>query len=320
MVSLLASFLFAPSHFLSSQHSGFFSVGFCSRLSFSLSIAVCILACSLVRTNQNFNPQYISIHMDKNHLFVEEEEMSDSPALDQYQDTLDHALPVDEDPIILSIPILHGGLPNRTSQSIHVLQYAGRPKSRPFSADQLRVSVKPKSKVVELKVPMDTLKFYDDGRADLLGTRVDALSLQGVFTDTDGGLYVGKVVENDGQPNIVLIPLDSTGQLRPLFKYIDDLDAARLAQFRQETATQDTKASAVHVLQTTLKASQLNSEGHAASSIGSCLRHVKNFNEEEWESLSWRNGDDTATVRLKEGLSCPSGEPVATTTVFDEFA
>lgn len=246
--------------------------------------------------------------------------MSDSPAIEQYEDSRAEQLPDEEDPIIQSIPILHGSLPNRLSQTLHVLQYTGRPKSRPFTTEQLKATIKPQSKVVEVKIPMDTLKFYDEARVEELGARVETLSLLGVFTNTDGGLYVGKVVEKDGQSQIVLLPLDSTGQLRPLFKYIDDVDAARSAQIRQEASTADPgKPNAVQVLQTAAKAGQLNAEGHA-SSIGSCLRHVKKFNEEEWESLSWRNLEDSSTVTLKKALSHPLTEPVATSTMFDEFA
>lgn len=260
--------------------------------------------------------------MDKNHLFVaEEDDMSDSPAFEQYEDSRDQQSPEDADPIILSIPIVHGSLPHRTSQSIHVLQYTGKPKNRPFTTEQLRAAIKPQSKVIEVKIPMDTSKFYDEARAEELGQRVDKLSLLGVFTNTDGGLYVGKVVEKEGKSQIVLVPLDSTGQLKPLFKYIDDVDTARSAQLRQEASTSDpVKQSAVQVLQTASKAGQFSSDGLGVSSIGSCLRHVKKFNEEEWETLTWRGADDSGTANLKQALSSPLTEPVATSTVFDEFA
>lgn len=260
--------------------------------------------------------------MDKSQLFVqEEEEISDSPAFDQYEDSHEQPLEEDDDPIIQSIPIIHGALPSRESQTIHVLQYSGRPKSRPFSTDQLKATVKPHSKVVELKIPMDTLKFYDEARADELGTRVEALSLLGVLTNTDGGLYIGKVVEKQGKSQVVLVPLDSTAQLKPLFKYIDDMDSARSAQVRQEASTADpVKPTAVLVLQTASKAGQFNAEGAALSTIGSCLRHIKQFNEENWETLSWRNVEDSSTSTLKKAIESPSEESVATSTLFGEFA
>lgn len=261
--------------------------------------------------------------MEKNHLFVaEEDDVSDSPALEQYEDSRDQQTPEEEeDPVIQSIPLVHGCVPHRSSQSLHVLQYTGKPKSRPFTTEQLKASIKPQSKVIEVKIPMDTSKFYDEGRAQELGQRIDKLSLHGVFTNTDGGLYVGKVVEKDGNSQIVLVPLDSTGQLKPLFKYIDDADTARSAQLRQEASTADpVKPSAVQVLQTASKAGQFNADGMGSTGIGSCLRHVKKFNEEEWESLSWRGTDDSGTAGLKHAMSAPLAEPISTSTVFDEFA
>lgn len=261
--------------------------------------------------------------MEKEKLFVEEEEeVSNSPALNEYHDSHDAQMELeDDDPIIQTIPLYHGKLPDRVSQSIHVLQYTGRPKTSPFTHDQLKATMKPASKVVELKIPMDTLKFYDEGRSDELGTRVDSLGLQGVLTGTDGGLYVGKVVEKEDGPRIVLIPLDSTAQLRPLFKYIDDVDSARTAQIRQDALMSDPSKqnTAVQVLQTASKAGQMSSDGHSAQ-IGSCLKHIKRFNEEEWQSLSWRNGEDSTLAKLKESLSEPSTEALPVKTVFDEFA
>uniref|UniRef100_A0A0L0P500 DNA-directed RNA polymerase III subunit RPC5 n=1 Tax=Candidozyma auris TaxID=498019 RepID=A0A0L0P500_CANAR len=261
--------------------------------------------------------------MDKKDLFVaEDEDVSESPALDEYQDTND--VPMDEeedDPVILTMPILHGSLPHRSSQSLHVLQYANRPKSRPFDQEPLKSSIKMGTKVLEVKVPMDTNKFYDEGRAEELGSRVTTSNLNGVLTGTDGGLYVGHIIERDGDLQMVLVPVDSTAQLKPLFKYIDDLESARTAHTRQEVNTlEPAKQNAVHVLQTAAKASnQLLSEGHVGG-LGSCLKHVKKFDEEPWNRLSWRCTDDSSAQRLLEHLKAPSREVIETSTTFDEFA
>ena len=61
---------------------------------------------------------------------------------------------------------LHAKLPDRAYQSIHVLQYTGKGKNAPFVHDQLKATMKPESKVVEVKIPMDTLKFYDESRTE----------------------------------------------------------------------------------------------------------------------------------------------------------
>lgn len=263
--------------------------------------------------------------MDKKDLFVaEDEDVSESPALEEYQDTNEGAMEEeeeDDDPVILTMPVIHGSLPHRSSQSLHVLQYTSRPKSRPFDLDRLRSSIKPGSKVVEMKVPMDTERFYDEARAEELGTRVATSNLQGVLTSNESGLYVGQIVEKDGNLQMVLLPVDSTAQLKPLFKYIDDLESARTAHSKQEVSTLDpTKQSAVHVLQTAAKASnQLLSEG-TYGGLGSCLKHIKSFDEENWLTLNWKGTGDTATQTILESLRSPSQGPVEATTTFDDFA
>lgn len=261
--------------------------------------------------------------MDKKDLFVaEDEDVSESPALEEYQDTNEGVMEEeDDDPIILTMPVVHGSLPHRSSQSLHVLQYTSRPKSRPFDQDRLRSSIKPGSKVVEMKVPMDTSRFYDEARAEELGTKVATSNLQGVLTETDGGLYVGQIVEKDGNLQMVLLPVDSTAQLKPLFKHIDDLEAARTAHSKLEVSTLDpTKQNAVHVLQTAAKASnQLLSEG-TYGGLGSCLKHIKKFDEETWLTLSWKATSDPATQDILGSLQSPSQDAVDATTTFDDFA
>lgn len=211
----------------------------------------------------------------------------------------------DDDPIVSSLPIVHGSLPAPHSQLLHVLQYTGRPQNRPIS--DLRATVKPQSRVLELRVPMDTLRFYDEARASELGG-VEASALQGVLTETDGGLYVGRIVEVNGQAQLVVHPVDSTAQLRPLFQYLDDSEPAPF----KDT---DQKPSAVQVLQTLAKAAVAD---HAAG-LGSCLRSVKKFNEEDWMALTWREGD-SGTMSMLDAMALAPLEPVGVTTMFDDFA
>ncbi|KAF3987597.1 hypothetical protein FT663_03742 [Candidozyma haemuli var. vulneris] len=262
--------------------------------------------------------------MDKKDLFVaEDEDISESPAPEEYQDTNEGVMEEeeDDDPVISTMPIVHGSLPHRSSQSLHVLQYTSRPKSRPFDQERLRSSIKVGSKVLEMKVPMDTSKFYDEGRAEELGTRVATSNLQGVLTGTDGGLYVGQIVEKDGNLQMVLLPVDSTAQLKPSFKYIDDLETTRTTQSKQEVSTSDpTKQSAVHVLQTAAKASnQLSSEG-TFGGLGSCLKHIKKFDEEPWTTLSWRTTADPSTQEMLGSLQSPSQDPTEAVTAYSDFA
>ncbi|OBA23719.1 hypothetical protein METBIDRAFT_37203 [Metschnikowia bicuspidata var. bicuspidata NRRL YB-4993] len=263
--------------------------------------------------------------MSENNLFVSEDE--EMPPVSDHEQEPAQPQPTgpepedDDDPIIRSIPLVHGSLPNRQLQSLHVLQFAGRPKAQNFAAGGLKALVKPGSKVVQLQTPMNTEKFYNLGRALELGGHVENLALQGVLTETNGGLYAGRIIDQDGEQKFVLIPLDSTAQLRPLFKYIDDLDSARYQQVRQENSAADPqKLSAVQVLQTASKpGSNPSAEGQLNGGVGSCLRHVKRFNEEEWLSLSWFGGQDSSTEHITRAISNPQADKLEASTVLDEF-
>lgn len=262
----------------------------------------------------------------KLNLFVaEDEEMQDPEALNNASQTadLDNAATMndtnieeaDEDPIIHTIPIFHGNVSERQSQTLHTFQFPGRPHTRTFAGENLEALMKPSSKVVELKVPMDTLKFYDESRTQELGTRVDKVSLQGTLDFTNENLYVGTMVDHEGRDRIILFPVDHTAQLRPLFKYIDDVEAARSAQLKSENLGAQ-KTSAVQVLQTASKSSLGGNNGPLAHGEGLCLKHVKQFNEELWEALSWHSNNADATREFSSVMKNPLEERVEVKSLF----
>lgn len=262
----------------------------------------------------------------KLNLFVaEDEDMQDSGALenDPPMDGLDSAAALndintadeEDDPIIHTIPIFHGSVSERQSQTLHTFQFPGRPHTRTFAGANLEALMKPTSKVVELKTPMDTLKFYDESRTQELGTRVDKVSLQGVLDSTNENLYVATIVDHEGQDRVVLFPVDHTAQLRPLFKYIDDVEAARTAQLKSENVGAQ-KPSAVQVLQTASKSSQGGNNGPLAHGEGLCLKHVKQFNEELWEALSWHSNDAESTRGFSSVMKTPLEERVEVKSLF----
>lgn len=260
----------------------------------------------------------------KLNLFVnEDEDMPDvpqdfAPAPESNQIDTDMAVDEDDDdPIIHTVPIFHSSVASRQSQTLHTFQFPGRPHNRTFEGQLLEALVKPISKVVELKVPMDTLKFYDESRTQELGARIDKVSLQGVLDATNENLYVGAIDVQDGKERIVLFPLDQTAQLRALFKYIDDVEAARTAQIRNENAASAPKPSAVQVLQTASKAPQGGANGPLAHGEGLCLKHIKQFNEELWEAFSWHESSEDSTRGLTEKMNKPSEAAVEVKSLFD---
>lgn len=257
----------------------------------------------------------------KSNLFVtEDEDMQDVTLDSTVSQNTQHVMNMaddDEDPIIHSIPIYHSTVASRQSQSLHAFQFPGRRVDRTFAGERLLVQVKPISRVMELKVPMDTLQFYDESRTQELGTRVDRVSLQGPLDPTNENLYVGAVLEQNGQDRVVLFPLDNTAQLRPLFKYIDDVDAVRTAQMKSESAAAGgLKQNAVQVLQTASKMGQGGANGPLAHGEGSCLKHVKQFNEELWEALSWHGDNTERTQEWRQKMNAPLETAVEVKSLF----
>lgn len=262
---------------------------------------------------------------DVNLFVAEDEEMTEAQNLENSpnMDSLASMAPIapmapeEDDPIIHSVSIFHGNVSDRQSQSLHILQFPGRPNHRPFSGQNLEALVKPISKVLELKTPMDTLKFYDESRTQELGTRVDKVSMQGVLDSANENLYVACVETHEGQDRIILLPVDHTAQLRPLFKYIDDVDAARTAQIKSDNASSQ-KVSAVQVLQTASKSS-LDGNGPLAHGEGLCLKHIKQFNDELWEALSWHGCETDSTKEFTSKMKAPQETSLEVKSLFLSF-
>lgn len=258
-------------------------------------------------------------------LFVEEDEQmnvdSDSDSPVQFHEAYEEQPRESGDPIVDSIPLILNNLLSMSKQSLHVLQYMGRPKSRPFTNESLKASVKEESNYLEVKVPLDTSKFYDETRVDEWGTEVSEHSLQGVFNRTEGGLYAGQLVQDGDNKKIVLIPVDSTTQLRPSFTYLDELEATRLAQRRADILETQTPSN-VQILQTSAKSNALANanDGFANHTLGESLKHVKKFTEEEWSALKWVRTDNEATQEYKgELVTGADGIVLSTETTMDEY-
>lgn len=246
---------------------------------------------------------------EKENLFVTEDDDMSDVLEHETQATLPSAAH-DVDPIVKLIPILHGLLHGQ--QSLHLLQFPGRPQPLP---EGVRVRTKPASKVVEVLSAMETSRFYDSARATHeLGQNgpVTHVTQQGVLTPASG-LYA--CTQKGGR--LVVVPVDSTAQLRALFQYIDDADVARLEAVRQETQMSEPAKTYVHVLQTAQKAGA--AQAAELSGVGLCLRHVKRFNEEDWRSLSWRGTDDSKTQSMRQALGSPAEEPVVCRSGLGEF-
>ncbi|CAK9441942.1 uncharacterized protein LODBEIA_P57740 [Lodderomyces beijingensis] len=218
----------------------------------------------------------------------------------------------DDDPIVGSFPLIMNQVPSKDKHSLHVLQFPGRLKSRSLNRQEhVRASIKPGSHYLDLKVPLDVDKFFNKDKVQDWGLGIEYQSLSGVLDPTESGIYAAKIVNDGTEKKIVLIPVDSSAQLRTSFKYIDDIDKRELQsrklqqqqqqqQQHQQQQEDGGDQSGVQILQTAAKRSQ-NQDSHSHI-LGDSLKSVKKFEEEEWQHLAWKQSRDPAVEDLKESL------------------
>lgn len=270
-------------------------------------------------------------------LFVTEEDlrMEDVQRVEDQRMDEDHRMDVedatepledDDDPIVESIPIVMSQLEDRLRQSMHVFQYMERPLSRSLGDEHVQVAIKKESQYVEVRIPVDTSKFYDTERAEgwnggQEGSGIDEQALQGVLDRTDGGVYMGQVINNqgNGSKKLMIVPIDSTVQLRHSFKYLDDLDASRTVQHRGDT--EHKAVTNIQILQTSAKASSQahGQDGSKKSTLGGSLRLVKKLREEEWAHLAWESSSKLQTTNLKQHLVSSNSEVLTPKTSKEEY-
>lgn len=258
-------------------------------------------------------------------LFVSEEDqrMEEVP-LESQESTPEQE--IEDDPIVESIPIVMSQVNDRLRQSMHVFQYMERSHSRTLKDEHVRVSLKKESQYVEVRIPVDTSKFYDIERAEgwnggQEGAGIDEQALQGVFNRTDGGIYVGQIVADQATESrkLMVVPVDSTVQLRHSFKYLDDLDAARTVHHRGDT--EHKAVTNIQILQTSAKASSQvhGQDGSKKSALGGSLRLVKKLREEDWAHLAWEPSSRFLTKAFKQLLADSSSEVLIPATTKDEY-
>ncbi|KAK6201591.1 uncharacterized protein RJT21DRAFT_120649 [Scheffersomyces amazonensis] len=241
-----------------------------------------------------------------NQLFIEEDEDTNIVADPEINISPDH----EEDPIIESIPIVLNDISSDQNNKFQVIQYPGRQKNRPLQGNFYKASVKTVTNFLEVKMPLDTTKFFNGHKIDDWGEDIGEQTLNGVLNKTEGGLYAAKIIKQDGHKKIVLVPIDSTAQLRASFKYIDDVDANNQAQ-RKAEATDTTKSTNIQILQTASKSGAQITHGDGfGNALGESLKHIKKFEEEEWAGLKWESADGTmaTSIRQEAFLNAPDSE------------
>lgn len=207
----------------------------------------------------------------------------------------------EDDPIVESVPVYLNSVPERAKHSVHLLQYQGKPKSTK-NLSHINAAVKPESGFIQVKLPLDTTRFYDESKAEEWGVQVTEHNHTGVLNKTNGGLYVAKFIQEQDQKKVVLIPVDSTTQLRPSFKYLDEIEA--INSKREIPEPQSRPSHNVHILQSNAKNTKnTTNDPFASTALGESLKHVRKFDQEPWADLNWCDEESEESTILHEKIT-----------------
>lgn len=222
---------------------------------------------------------------------------------DTYQDL--------EDPVIKEIPIILKS--TDPSERLLLLQYPGRPSTRPFTEKNriLEAREKVSTDVIEVDVPIDTTRFYDPLKNDNWGV-VNKQTLRGVMNDSDG-YYVASVQNGE----LVLVPVSKSAQMRPAFNYIDKEVADKKEVSRLENGSNGNghANSSVQVVQMTVKSTVDN-----APRLGGALLARKKADEEDFVHLNWNDLNDEETKNAREtALTVENKHELNSSTTNDEY-
>ncbi|CCF55781.1 hypothetical protein KAFR_0A03460 [Kazachstania africana CBS 2517] len=222
----------------------------------------------------------------KNNLFVneeEEEENNDRMISDETQTNLEsidseqmNTEEDDDDPIVKEIPINLAG----KDENLHAFQYVSKAKliggklaDHPFIA---AARYKTKSSVWELDTPLNESAFFNKNKAEEDWNDVKVQTLRGVSVPNEGQ-YAAFMSEGQAY----LVPIKTICQLRPYFKYIDDITQ----QKKNVEAKQNPNPATQKAQVVTMSVKSVNDPTQIRLA-GSLLAH-KVVDEEQPLELSW---------------------------------
>ncbi|CAI1552610.1 hypothetical protein SEUBUCD646_0K02450 [Saccharomyces eubayanus] len=182
----------------------------------------------------------------------------------------------EDDPVVEELPLYISG----NDESLHVFQYANRPRlvgrkpaEHPFIS---AARYKPKSCLWEIDIPLDDQSFYNKEKAEADWNGVNIQTLKGVGVENDGQ-YAAFVKDMQ----VYLVPVERVAQLKPYFRYIDDVNVTR----KQEDAKRNPNPSSQRAQVVTMSVKSVNDPSQNRLT-GSLLAH-KVADEEANLELTW---------------------------------
>ncbi|KAL6937984.1 hypothetical protein ACO0RG_004511 [Hanseniaspora osmophila] len=188
----------------------------------------------------------------------------------------------EDDPVVKSIPINL----NTLAYPINVFQYPTKPKKLLGTRTELphpsiaAVRLKPNSKQWEMEVPLEQNVFFDkEGSEEKWpNANIENQVLTSV-TVSENGQYVA--FYRDEQ--LYLLPVESFGQFRPLFKHIDSQNGAVSATNAPTNGANSSGTGKTTVVTMSVKSSAEANQNR----LGGALLAQKISEEETFKDLQW---------------------------------
>lgn len=242
-------------------------------------------------------------------LFVREEEeeedvimkeqnaaVEDVEMLKDEDDAIEDNGDEDDDPVIKEIPLHFTG----KDENLNILQYVSKlrlvnhkPSEHPLIA---AARYKTRSSLWELDVPLDSKAFFNEHKAQEDWNGVQVQTLKGVAVENVG--QYAAFLDNE---QAYMVPVRTTTQLKPFFKYID---AVNLKRKQEESKLNPTPASQrAQVVTMSVKSVNDSSQNRLT---GSLLAH-KIADEETPTDLNWA---ENTVEQFREAMVKESTEHV----------
>ncbi|SMN19296.1 similar to Saccharomyces cerevisiae YKR025W RPC37 RNA polymerase III subunit C37 [Maudiozyma saulgeensis] len=226
---------------------------------------------------------------------VQEVEIEDIRMIDEEEDEIDSDND-DDDPVVKEIPLNFGG----KDENLHIFQYINKlrlvnhkpSEHPPISAARY----KSKSSLWEIDVPLDSKAFFNEDKAKENWNGVEVQTLKGVGVNNICQ-YAAFMEDNQAY----LVPVRTTAQLKPFFKYIDAVNLKR----RQEESKLNATPASQRAQVVTMSVKSVNDSSQNRLT-GSLLAH-KVADEETQVDLNWAEN----TVRqFRESVIKESSESI----------
>ncbi|KAI7900715.1 DNA-directed RNA polymerase III subunit Rpc5 [Cokeromyces recurvatus] len=255
---------------------------------------------------------------------------------------------IEEDEILAEYPIY---LTTELSKYLYLFQYPMR--STPFTTrtGPNAARLKPKAKMVELDLPLDTrspnystergedfamglndktIKTAYDRRMEeheeeMMGHKskkkeeelLDRMTLTSTQVPSQTKYVVGIIRDEE----LHITPINTTVQLRPGFKYIDKIDEKWKAANKriQDVEKQEERKQNDTGTAQTVQVSVKNAEREGSIRKNLYSMAVRNAEEEEWQPIVYYDENSLQAEAVSEKLYTQSKEPLKCTTTKSEY-